>query len=102
MNLNLKGSGELLEQLRELIKDLMGRNKIELEEQREQLIHTRIQNETTEKVARVELLSKAVDELARMGASQEERKKVIDAILHPAEEAARVVQEKELTFSKED
>lgn len=101
MKLDFRGSGELLKEVRMLIKDLTGGNKLERQAKIEELMHQKAVNSTNEINENLKLLEKALRLARETNASEEEQRKIISAILLPASEAADIVSRKGLIISEE-
>lgn len=96
IKLDLKGLGEPIEQIRGLVRDLQGGNKIELEAKKEALLHQRAMNRIAEQMAQLEVLEKAVNMADTLGSTKEEKEKIVNALFHPAEQLASVMDRKQL------
>ena len=100
IKLDLKGLGEPVKQIRGLIRDLQGGNQIELEARKEALLHRKVMNRVEEREKQLGLLVKALDAADKVGATPEERKKIVEAIFHPAQELASVMNRKRLQLEE--
>lgn len=101
MKLDFRGSGELLEQVRMLIKDLTGGNKLEREAKREELLHQKSINRTKEKNENLKLLERALQLAREANANEEEKRKIVNAVFLPASKAADIASRKNLIISED-
>lgn len=99
MELNFRGTGGLLKQVRELTKDLTGRNRIEREMLQEDLDRQKDANRIASAKAKMELIQMAAQAIDAMDASPKERVKVLSAILDPAIDAANIIESKGLKLT---
>lgn len=99
MKLNLRGSGKFVKQIRKLIGDLSGKNKLRRQLIEEELRHKKRKYRLEEAHQELELIESIAGSLDNMNAAPEEREKIISAILHPALEAAEMIDRKSLQVS---
>lgn len=97
MEVNLKGSGEIVEQVREGIKDIY-RNPLERKKLGQQLQHDAKMNKIEVAEAKLKLIRSASKTMEEIGVSDEERQAVLKALLDPAMDAARMIEHKDLTI----
>ncbi len=95
MEVNLKGSGGIIKEVREGIKDAY-RNPLERRKIEQQLQHDAQMNKIELAETKLKLIRSANQTMLEIGVSDEERQATLKALLGPAANAADIVEHKDL------